>query len=117
MGFDFNVIIRLQIDSSGVQYAYEHTGYGKVPYVSEPIPEKFLRWVQARGSHFYAYIPHLGDGQTEVEASYFLHHFPDWIDVKAYLGEECWSEEDHYEFHEAVVWFAARPWFNMNWSY
>jgi len=121
MGFDFNVIIRLDIDSSGVAYAYDNKAYVKIPYYPERIPEKFLCWLNARGSHFHAYIHHLGNGEREVDASYFLHHFPDWQNVVEYLSPDIadldWTETDHNEFREAIVWFAARPWFNINWFY
>lgn len=56
-----------------------------------------------------------------TSAANFLDDFPEWADVWNEMGPDAdeydWTEDDHYEFKEAIEWFAAKSNFTVSWSY
>jgi hypothetical protein len=101
MGFDLHIVMLLMID--------EKTG---LPLThTAQVPEKYRKFLNQKGPWFSNYVAQF-DG-IFVSAERFLEEYPEWNDI---LSDDEWSQKNHEEFKEALVWFAEKG-FNLLWSY
>ena len=122
MGFDLTISLDLSInEDTGLPFVYG-PNCERLPYVPSDfeVPLKYRKWVQRRGSVFHFYIR--GQQGYMTSAENFLDDFPDWADVWNEMGsdgedEYDWTEDDHYEFKDAIAWFVAKSNFTVSWSY
>jgi hypothetical protein len=74
------------------------------------VPEKYRRYVYLCGKYFYSYVekaadnPHIGSAHVSA----VLGQFPSWETIlhhtKYFPLEDRWTEEDHNEFKEFLLW-------------
>jgi len=124
MGFDLTISLNLSInEDTGLPFVYG-PNCERLPYVPSDfeVPQKYRKWVTQRGSVFHFYIGGYEECECMTRAENFLDEFPEWADVLGNMGtdgeeEYGWTEDNHYEFKEAIKWFAAKSNFTIQWSY
>jgi hypothetical protein len=122
MGFDINVCLNVWIDeTTGLPFVYGK-GHEKLPYVSGTyiVPEKHRKYLKQRGGIFHFYIKGIEGYTTDVGT--FLHHYPDWRQVKKDIGADGetdygWTKADHDGFKQALKWLDSKQVFGITWSY
>lgn len=125
MGFDMTVILNCPISYvSGLPYRYDNSGaLTQIPYEPQDfvVPEKYRKYMDQRGSHFHAYIKSFGELCCQTSVDVFLHYYPKWEDVQAFLEKEGlgddWVLADHEGFKEALHWMSSTNIFGLSWSY
>ena len=127
MGFDFTIQLVLHIcPATGNPFVYATSSektYKEYSLSDIMIPEKYRRFCEERGSIFHAYTHTLSYHDVySVDISRLLEEFPDWDTVlhSDWYDEDDdgWSEKDHDDFKEALVWFSEQPYrFQASWSY
>jgi hypothetical protein len=127
MGFDLTITLNVSIDpQTGLPYIYyvdNNRFLNKKPYVPQEhkIPDKYLRFIEQRGSIFHSYIKQFEENVHDTSVACFLEFYPEWEYVEKENGTEYeWCEKDHYEFKEALEWMCSVspvPIFNVCWSY
>lgn len=121
MGFDLSIKLIMSIDpKTGLPYVWVGNLEKKSYVPSEyEVPEKYRKWVVQRGQHFHAYIKNFDSYETSVEN--FYYEYPTWATVEEELGNnseyDYWTESDHYDFKDALEWFAQKSNFMVEWSY
>ena len=119
MGFDINVSLIAGIDEyTGMPFVWGKN-FEKLPYVPSEyeVPEKHRKYLKQRGLIFHFYIKEIEGTTTDVGT--FLHHYPDWRQVKKDMGEEYdyWTKADHDGFKQALKWLNEKGIFGITWSY
>jgi hypothetical protein len=124
MGFDYHISIHLAISpETGLPFTYG-SKWEKIPYEPEKhvVPEHLRRYLEGSGRFFHSYMPKdHGVRFIEVVDRWFVV-FPSWESIckKHTAAErEChqWTEENHNEFKELIVWLNNNLYATVSWSY
>jgi len=121
MGFDFHIHLKLMIDpKTGIAFVWgdfvRPIPYNPSEYI---VPEKYRKWVHARGSHFHAYIQTFSSETSYIDIDSFYDSFPSWENVcsNIQVQDYNWTQQDHNDFKEAIEWFYKKDCFLIHWSY
>lgn len=109
MGFSMTIVLEIPVDPN--------TGLPSLNNVSV-LPQRFLRFVEQKGSFLTCYVPQELDGQR-ANPHTMLDAFPLWDEVAEHVSSyrHVWTETEHTLFREALVWLSQRDYYAIHWSY
>lgn len=125
MGFDFSIqTVPLAIcTESGKPFVFHcEKGNFVKRYIEEfVVPEEHRRFAFVCGRIYHLYTREVSNADSySCSIQELLDVFPSWEDLKdeGLVVSWGWTEEDHYAFYRALLWFhAQKDIYVARWSY
>lgn len=124
--FDLFVILSAKISPlTGLPFVYSLRNQSVEQILFSPeefiIPEKYRRYVHLSRDFLKVYIEQCDPNCPQISTDQFLTNFPAWNYVYEKLRENHddleWTETNHEEFREMLLWLSSKYIFSMAWMY